>query len=55
MVTALAPLIGYDRAADIAKEAYASGDTVRAVALRRSGLSKAELEEALDPARQTGK
>ena len=55
MVTALAPLIGYDRAADIAKEAYAAGDTVRAVALRRSGLSKAELEEALDPARQTGK
>ncbi len=55
MVTALAPLIGYDRAAEIAAEAYASGDTVRAVAHRRSGLSRAELEEALDPARQTGK
>ena len=54
MVTALAPLIGYDRAADIAREAHTTGDTVRVVARRRSGLSKAELEEALDPIRQTG-
>ena len=54
MVTALAPLIGYDRAAEIAKEAHTTGDTVRVVARRRSSLSKAELEEALDPIRQTG-
>ena len=54
MVTALAPLIGYDRAADIAREAHTTGDTVRVVARRRSGLSKSELEEALDPIRQTG-
>ena len=54
MVTALAPLIGYEQAADIAGEAHTTGETVRVVARRRSGLSKAELEEALDPIRQTG-
>ena len=53
-VTALAPLLGYERAAEIAGEAHATGETVGAVARRRSGLSKAELEEALDPVRQTG-
>ena len=55
MVTALAPIIGYDRAAEIAKEARESGDTVRAVARRRAGLSREQLDEALDPIRQTGK
>ena len=55
MVTALAPLIGYDRAAAIAHEAHESDETIRAVALRRSGLSEADLKEALDPLRQTGR
>ena len=54
MVTALAPLIGYEQAAEIAGEAHTTGESVRVVARRRSGLSKAELEEALDPIRQTG-
>ena len=53
MVTSLAPKIGYDAAAEIAKEAYASGRTVREVALEKGVLSEEELEEALDARRQT--
>jgi len=54
MTTALAPLIGYDKAAEIAKRAHQSGRTVREVAAEISGLPPAELEKALDPRRQTG-
>jgi len=54
MVTSLAPLIGYDAAAGIAKEAYRSGRTVREVALEQGVLSAEELERALDPRGQTG-
>jgi fumarate hydratase class II len=53
MCTALAPVIGYDKAASIAKVAYDSGRTVREVALEISGLDKARLDELLDPAKQT--
>jgi fumarate hydratase class II len=51
--TALAPVIGYDKAAKIAKVAYESNRTIREVALEMSGLDKAKLEELLDPAGQT--
>ena len=54
MATALAPRIGYDAAAEIAKEAFASGRSVRAVARERSGLADEELDALLDPRRQTG-
>jgi fumarate hydratase class II len=53
MVTALAPVLGYDRAAEIAKEAFATGRTVREVASERSGLEADELERILDPRSQT--
>jgi fumarate hydratase class II len=53
MVTALAPRIGYDQAAAVAKEAYATGRTVREVLQARALLSPGELEEALDPRAQT--
>ena len=46
--TALAPRIGYDAAAAIAKEAYNTGRTVREVARERSGLDDAELNRLLD-------
>jgi fumarate hydratase class II len=49
MVTALAPVIGYDRAAALAKQAWASGRTVREVALAERLLSEAELARILDP------
>jgi len=53
MCTALAPEIGYDKAAKIAKLAYESGRTVREVALEMSGLDKKKLDELLDPKSQT--
>ena len=53
MVTSLAPLIGYDEAADIAKEAYASGRTVREVARESGKLPEAELDRALDASAMT--
>jgi len=53
MCTALAPVIGYDRAAQLAKAAYASGRTVRAVALEQQLFSVEELERLLDPRPQT--
>jgi fumarate hydratase class II len=48
MCTALAPKVGYDKAAEIAKEAYASGKTVRQVALEKKILTEKELETLLD-------
>jgi len=54
MCTVLAPAIGYDKAAEIARVAYETGRTVREVALEVSGLDKAKLEELLDPRKQTG-
>jgi fumarate hydratase class II len=54
MATVLAPHIGYEQAAAIAKEAYASGRTVREVARERSGIPEERLNELLDPKRQTG-
>jgi len=53
MCTALAPVIGYDRAAEIAKAAHASGRTVRAVALEMAILPEDELTRLLDPRAQT--
>jgi len=51
--TGLAPLIGYDAAAAIAKEAAKSGRTIREVAREKTKLSEADLTRALDPARMT--
>jgi fumarate hydratase class II len=53
MCTALVPVIGYDKAASIAKIAHESGRTVREVALELSGLEKGTLDDLLDPKRQT--
>lgn len=53
MCTSLAPVIGYDQAAAIAKEAYASGRTVREVALAQGVLPADRLDALLDPAAMT--
>ncbi len=53
MCTSLAPLIGYDAAAAIAKEASATGKTVRQVALEKKVLDEAKLREVLDPRAMT--
>jgi fumarate hydratase class II len=49
LVTALNPVIGYDRAAQIAKRAYAEGRSLRDVALEMTDLSAEELDRLLDP------
>jgi len=54
MVTVLAPRIGYDAAAQIAKESYQTGRTVRELCLEREVLPAEELERLLDPRTQTG-
>ena len=51
--TSLAPVIGYDAAAGIAKEAAKTGRTIREVARERTDLSEAVLERILDPACMT--
>jgi fumarate hydratase class II len=51
--TALAPIIGYDAAAAIAKKAAQTGETVKQVALRETKLSAKKLDAVLDPAKMT--
>jgi fumarate hydratase class II len=51
LLTALAPRIGYDRAAEIARRAAAEQRAVLEVAVEETGLPRAELAELLDPAR----
>ncbi len=53
LATALAPAIGYDAAAEIAKEAAKSGRTIREVAREKTKLSDEELGRLLDPAEMT--
>ncbi len=49
IVTALVPLIGYEAAANLAKEALASGRTIRELAIEKGFLNGDELDRALDP------
>jgi fumarate hydratase class II len=53
IITALVPKIGYEAAADIAKEALATGRGVREIAAERNVLSPEELEQALDVRKMT--
>ena len=53
LVTPLALRIGYDAAAEIAKEAHATGRTIREVVREKGILSPEELDAVLDGARMT--
>ncbi len=53
LVTALNPLIGYDRAAHVAKRAFAENRTLREIVLEEKLLEPHILDAALDPARMT--
>jgi fumarate hydratase class II len=53
MCTSLAPVIGYDKAAEIAYKAYSSGKTVREIAMEEIILDKNELDKLLDPESMT--
>jgi hypothetical protein len=48
LATALAPEVGYDKAAEISKEAFKIGQTIREVAREQTDLSEEELDEAPD-------
>jgi fumarate hydratase class II len=45
----LGPVIGYDQAAEIVKQALQEGRTIIEVARERTNLSKEKLEQLLDP------
>jgi fumarate hydratase class II len=49
LVTALNPVIGYDKAAEIAKKAYAEGRPIKEVAAEMTDLSREELDRLLAP------
>ena len=53
LVTALNPIIGYDRAADIASKAYQEDKTLKEAAVELGYLTAEEFEEAIDPAEMT--
>jgi fumarate hydratase class II len=54
LATALAPEVGYDKATEIAKEAFKTDKTIREVAREQTDLSEEELDEALDAKKMTG-
>ncbi len=49
LATALNPKIGYEKAAEVAKESFRSGKTVREVILEQGILTEEEAEDLLDP------
>lgn len=51
--TSLAPIIGYDAAANISKEAHKTGKTIREIAREKTTLTEEELDRILDPASMT--
>ena len=53
MCTSLVPVIGYDKSAALAKQAFAEGKTIRQLALEQKVVSEAELAKLLDPASMT--
>src|SRR5499433_69444 len=53
LVTALAPKIGYDNAAKVAKEAHARGTTLKEEALRLGFVSAAEFDKLVQPDKMT--
>jgi len=53
LVTALNPHIGYDQAAAVAKEALATGKTLREIVLAKKLMDAATLDRALDPTEMT--
>lgn len=53
IITAICPHVGYQKAADIAKKALKTGESVRSLILQEGLLSEQELREILDPVHMT--
>lgn len=54
IATALNPIVGYASAAEVSKEAYRTGKTVKQVAVEKGILSRNEADRLLDPQKLTG-
>jgi fumarate hydratase class II len=54
MGTALAPEIGYEKAAALVPDAFATGRTIREVAREKSGIPEERLNGLIDPRMQVG-
>ena len=54
LVTALSPVIGYDKAAAIAHKALDEGTTLREAALATGYIDAAQFEKLVDPAKMVG-
>ena len=53
LVTALNPVIGYDKASEIAKKAYHDNTSLKEACLALGHLSEAEFDQAIDPKKMT--
>lgn len=53
IITAICPHVGYQKAADIAKQAIKTGESVRTLILQENLLTEAEMEHILDPFQMT--
>ncbi|MEE9594762.1 MAG: class II fumarate hydratase [Candidatus Hydrothermarchaeales archaeon] len=53
LATALAPKIGYERAAEVAKKAYTKGKSVKEVAIKEGLITEKEAKKLLDPKKMT--
>ena len=52
-MTALNPVIGYEKGAAVAKQAYAEGRKLKDVALEQTDLTPEDLDRLLDPRKMT--
>ena len=53
LVTALAPKIGYDKAANIAKVAYKNGTTLKQEVVKAGLISEKDYDKIMDPIKMT--
>ena len=53
IITAICPYVGYQKAAEIAKEAIKTGDSVRKLIIERGLLTKEQMDEIMDPVQMT--
>jgi fumarate hydratase class II len=54
MATALNPIVGYTAAAEISKEAFRTGKTIKQIVVEKGILKKKEADRLLDPGKYTG-
>lgn len=53
IITAICPYVGYQKAADIAKEAIKTGESVRKLIIEKGLLTKEQMDEIMDPVQMT--